>query len=132
MNKDEANRQLVSLWADKAEEALASAGLELASEHLSFAVNRLYYACFYVVTALLLQDGKRYSKHSAVKSEFGRSYVKTGRVDADWYRMYQELFDARQQGDYIPTVVFDKSVVESQLQRTKQFVDVIKLIMQER
>jgi len=41
----------------KANDALASAELELRANHTAFAVNRLYYACFYAVTALLQREG---------------------------------------------------------------------------
>ncbi|HUT45676.1 MAG TPA: HEPN domain-containing protein [Sedimentisphaerales bacterium] len=54
MNEGEARKTLIALWLEKAEEALASAQLELNAGHTNFAVNRLYYACFYAVTALLL------------------------------------------------------------------------------
>jgi uncharacterized protein (UPF0332 family) len=54
MNEDDARKILISLWLEKAEEALASAKLELNAGHTNFAVNRLYYACFYAATALLL------------------------------------------------------------------------------
>jgi len=41
-------------------------------------VNRLYYACFYAVSALLIQQGLSSSKHTGVRSLFNRHYVKTG------------------------------------------------------
>ena len=43
-------------------------------------VNRLYYACFYAVSGLLLQDGLSSSKHTGVRSLFNRHYVRTGKV----------------------------------------------------
>ena len=49
MNKEQANEVLMKLWLQKADDALESAKLELAGGHLSFAVNRLYYSCFYAV-----------------------------------------------------------------------------------
>ena len=84
MNEKEAQKTLVKLWMQKAEESLDSADLELSAGHANFAVNRLYYACFYAATALLLRDGKQFARHSAVKSEFGRTYIKPGLVDAKW------------------------------------------------
>jgi len=72
MNEREAQKTLIGIWLEKAEESLASAELELNAGHLNFAVNRLYYACFYAVTALLLRDGKQFARHSAIKSEFIR------------------------------------------------------------
>jgi uncharacterized protein (UPF0332 family) len=111
MNEGEARKTLIALWLEKAEEALASAQLELNAGHTNFAVNRLYYACFYAVTALLLRDGKQFARHSAVKSEFIRTYIKPTRIDVKWNKFYQKLFDDRQESDYIPTSAFEASDV---------------------
>jgi len=126
MNESEARRTLIGLWMQKAEEALASTELELNAGHANFAVNRLYYACFYAATALLLRDGKQFARHSAVKSEFGRTYIKPGRVDVKWNKFYQKLFDDRQEGDYIPTTTFDASEVAARLQQAREFTDLIR------
>lgn len=126
MNEGEAQKTLIGLWLEKADEALASAELELNAGHANFAVNRLYYACFYAVTALLLRDGKQFARHSAVKSEFARNYIKPGRVDVKWNKVYQKLFDDRQEGDYIPTVAFEASDVSASLQQAREFIDLIR------
>jgi uncharacterized protein (UPF0332 family) len=125
MNKDQASEVLMKLWLQKAEDALESAKLELSQGHLSFAVNRLYYGCFYAVTALLLKDGKQFARHSAVMSEFNRNYVKTGKVDIVWSRFYQKLFDDRQEGDYLPTADFEYSEIEERIRQAEIFLKII-------
>ena len=129
MNEKEAQKTLVKLWMQKAEESLDSADLELSAGHANFAVNRLYYACFYAATALLLRDGKQFARHSAVKSEFGRTYIKPGLVDAKWNKFYQKLFDDRQEGDYIPTTTFDVSEVSARVQQAREFIDLIRCLI---
>jgi len=126
MNESVAQKKLIELWLEKAGEALASAELELNAGHTNFAVNRLYYACFYAVTALLLRDGKQFARHSAVKSEFGRTYIKPGRLDVKWNKFYQKLFDDRQEGDYIPTTTFEPSDISTSLQQAREFIDLIR------
>jgi len=96
MNEGQARKTLIGLWLEKADEAMASAELELDAGHTSFAVSRLYYACFYAVTALLLREDKQFSRHSAVKSEFVRTFIKSGPIDAKWNKFYQKLFNERQ------------------------------------
>jgi len=125
MNESEAQKTMIGLWLKKADEALASAELELNAGHTNFAVNRVYYTCFYAVTALLLRDGKQFARHSAVKSEFVRRYIKPGLVDARWNKFYQKLFDDRQEGDYVPTVSFEKADVLARLQQAREFVDLV-------
>lgn len=125
MNEDDARKTLIALWLEKAEESLVSAKLELNAGHINFTVNRLYYACFYAVTALLLQDNKQFARHSAVKSEFNRTYIKTSRIDVKWNKFYQKLFDDRQESDYIPTAAFEKTDVSARIQQTREFIDLI-------
>lgn len=126
MNQEQANRILIKLWLEKADDALASARLESSQGHLGFAVNRLYYSCFYAVTALLLTSGKQFTRHSAVISEFNRAYVKIGKVDAAWSRFYQKLFDDRQESDYIPTATFEQADVAQRIEQAESFVGTIR------
>jgi uncharacterized protein (UPF0332 family) len=111
MNEQQSRETLIQLWLQKAEEAMSSAKLELDAGHTNFAVNRLYYACFYAVTALLLKDTKQFARHSAVKSEFVHSYIKAGKIDIRWNGFYQKLFDDRQEVDYLPTIIFESADV---------------------
>lgn len=129
MNEGEARKTLIGLWLEKAEQSLASAELELNAGYVNFAVNRLYYACFYAVTALLLRDGKQLARHSAVKSEFSRTYVKPGTVDVKWSKFYQKLFDDRQESDYIPTTAFEASDVAGRIQQAREFIDLIRSLI---
>ena len=115
---------------EKGDDALCSARLELKEGHVNFSVNRLYYGCFYAVTALLLKDGKQYSRHSGVKSEFARCYIKTGKIDTGWNKFYQKLFDGRQEGDYIPTVTFETSEISSRLKKAEEFIDIIRNLLE--
>ena len=69
-------------------------------------VNRLYYACFYVISALLVRRGLSSSKHAGVRSLFNKQYVKTGKIPKDLARIYNDLFERRQEGDYIDFVRF--------------------------
>jgi uncharacterized protein (UPF0332 family) len=129
MNKEQADRILIRLWLEKAAEALASARLELAEGHAGFAVNRLYYACFYAVTALLLTSGKQFARHSAVLSEFNRAYVKTGPMDVAWSRFYQKLFADRQESDYVPMTTFEPADVAQRLEQAESFVKMIRTLI---
>lgn len=54
----------------------------LESGHLDFAAPRAYYGgCFYVAEALLLDEGSSFSRHGSLIGEYGRLFVKTGRLD---------------------------------------------------
>jgi len=76
------------------------------------AVNRLYYALFYAVNALLVFSEIPTKSHSATKSQFSMHFIKTGRLDKRYGRLLSQLFDWRQKGDYENVFDYDQKVVE--------------------
>lgn len=63
-------KTLVLYRLGRAKESLDEASILLKNGHANTFVNRLYYACFYAVSALLLTKGLSSSKHSGVKVFF--------------------------------------------------------------
>ena len=59
----------------KAQDSLRAAKLLEAEGLADFAVSRAYYAMFYIAEAFLLKENLSFSKHSAVISKFGTSFV---------------------------------------------------------
>lgn len=96
---------------------------------LSFAVNRVYYSCFYVVSAALLRKGHKFKKHSGVKAAFHKIFVKTGLVSHEMGIFYDALYEARQRGDYIELISFDKDVVAEWIKNAGKFLDTIKTLL---
>jgi uncharacterized protein (UPF0332 family) len=129
MTQDEARTALITLWLEKSEQAMTSAELELNAGLTFSALNRLYYACFYATTALLLKDGRQFASHGGVKAEFNRLYVKTGRIDRKWSKFYQKLFTDRQRGDYIATASFEAVDVAARLEEGREFVRVVRALI---
>ena len=107
---------------ERSREGLAEARVLLDAGHLHTAVSRLYYACFYAVSALLLTEGRRVSKHSGVRSLFDRLWVKTGRVPVERARFYRRLFDHRQEADYADLASFERETVQGWLEEADAFV----------
>lgn len=83
MNQPGQIKEIIRYWILKAEECLAAANDEMKAGRLSFAVNRIYYACFYIVSALLIQDNQKFKKHSGVRSSFHKNLVKTGKISQE-------------------------------------------------
>ncbi|BCB96055.1 hypothetical protein JZK55_09770 [Dissulfurispira thermophila] len=92
MNEEESLKELVSYWLNKARESLDAAQDELKACRLSFSVNRIYYSCFYAVSAVLLQEKLRFKKHSGVRAAFHQYFVKSGKVSCEHGKLYDELF----------------------------------------
>ncbi|MCU0589185.1 MAG: HEPN domain-containing protein [Syntrophobacteraceae bacterium] len=94
-------------------------------------VNRLYHACFYAVSALLFMDGLSSSKHAGIRGLFNRQYVKTGKVPKDFARIYNDLFERRQEGDYIDFVSFQESQVLPWISEAEELIRFIATLVQE-
>ncbi len=62
MNEEESLKELVRYWFKKSHESLDAARDELKAGRLSFSVNRIYYSCFYAVSAILLQEKLSFKK----------------------------------------------------------------------
>ena len=62
--------------------------------------NRLYYACYYMTTALLIYNGHTAQTHSGVIRLFGLNFVIKGIVSKEQSKFYSKLFELRQTGDY--------------------------------
>ncbi len=109
----------------RADESLEEARLLLQNGHLNGAVNRLYYGCFYSVSALLYTEERFSAKHSGVRALFDQHWVNTGRVPAEMGRVYRRLFERRQKSDYADLVSFEKPQVVEWLREAEQFVECV-------
>jgi uncharacterized protein (UPF0332 family) len=123
--KDENLRNLIQYRIERAHETVQEALLMQRERHWNACANRLYYACFYAITALLAKEGLSSSKHSGVKTLFNRLFIKTGKVSKEMGRLYNHLFEARQEGDYVDFVLFDRDTVEPWIPEVMNFVDTI-------
>jgi len=86
----EETRILIMYRLERARESFEEAGILLEHGYANTVVNRLYYACFYAVTALLLTRGLSSSKHSGIRSLFHQIFVKSGQIDPE----LGQLFDS--------------------------------------
>lgn len=76
---DEQKREVaVKRFWELAEDSLESARREFEHESFVFAFNRVYYAAFYAVSAVLMQDGRHFTKHAAVRSALHKDLIRPG------------------------------------------------------
>jgi uncharacterized protein (UPF0332 family) len=79
----EKSKDLALYRMDRANETLEDARILANAGRWNACVNRLYYACFYAVSALLVLHDLSSSRHAGVRSIFNKHYVKTGRISQD-------------------------------------------------
>ena len=125
--------KLVYHRLDRANESICEADLLLEAGYANTSVNRLYYACFYAVSALLLAKGHSSPKHSGVRALFHQKIVKPGLVEVSMGHLYDRLFDSRQKSDYVDLVKFELADVKPWVAEVKAFIGKIEgLITEER
>ncbi len=92
--------ELIQYRIDRAKEAFADAEYLSSEERWNAAANRMYYACFYIVSAYLAFRGLNAATHSGLKAAFNLELVKSGKVDRAVGILFNRLFAIRQQADY--------------------------------
>jgi uncharacterized protein (UPF0332 family) len=113
----------------KANETISEAKVQLENKFWNTAVNRMYYACFYAVGALLVKNGVETSSHSGSRLKFGQLFVHTGLISRDLAKHYSELFEKRQKGDYDDFFDLDSETAFRLYQPSVDFIkEVEKLI----
>ena len=124
--KKDAKAEAIRYWWEKSLESLEAARRDLSAESLSFAINRAYYAVFYAVSALLLEEGRRFQKHSGVRAAFNQHFIKTQRLDRKGGDLYNRLFRDRQEGDYIEFTKFDAQYVADRIKGCEELLAQIR------
>jgi len=105
-------RPAVEALVEKARRSLEAAERLLRDGDPDFATSRAYYAMFYLAEAMLLVEGQRFSKHSAVSAAFGYEFARTGRVDPKFHKYLLEGFTDRNLADYTTNISADEKTRE--------------------
>ena len=122
----DAQLKLITYRLQKARNTLQDADVLATANRWSACVNRLYYSCFYAVTALLLHDNLSSSKHTGIRSLFNQRFVKKGKITREWAEFYNDLFEKRQESDYVDFVKFEEDQVKPLLSKAKAFIQQIE------
>lgn len=93
--------------------------------------NRLYYASFHAVSALLIKDGHAISSHKGAVLMFGKHYVKTGKVNVVYGRLYSQLQTMREKSDYNCSYDASEGEVSPMLSPAKELIEKIEQLLQD-
>lgn len=95
------------------------------------AVNRLYYACYYAVIALLVKHNIPAQTHAGVKQMLGLHFVTTKKLNPEYARFYAQMFNNRISGDYDDFITFDLEMIEELIPQAQLFIEVIEKLIEE-
>lgn len=123
-------KDLIHYRMERAEETLQEARLMLENGHFHGAANRIHYACFYAVTALLLTRGLSSPKHRGIMALFNRPFVRKGIVSVDMGRFYAKTFDDRLEGDYGDVVELSEEDVKADFRMAQEFITQISSLLE--
>ena len=70
-----------------------------------------------------------FKKHSGVRSAFHREIIKTGLLDIKWGKQYDQLFEDRQEGDYLELISFDSEYVKLKLRECSEFMENLRSLI---
>lgn len=85
--------------------------------------NRLYYACYYVTSALLIKNKYAAQTHRGIIHLLGMHFIKKGIVSQDSGKLYSKLFELRQTGDYDDLFNLSESDVKPMISAAKKYID---------
>lgn len=128
MNQEE-RQELVKYRIIKARETFNEIYLHIENELWNTAVNRLYYACYYAVIALLIDKDIHAQTHSGVRQMFGLHFVKSGLIDKESGKFFTDIFDMRQTGDYDDYIDFKKEDVLDLIEPANELISKIEILL---
>jgi uncharacterized protein (UPF0332 family) len=123
---DEERNAIVAIRLQQAKETYSEVKIQIDNGLWRTAVNRLYYACFYATTALMIKYGHQTYTHSGLKGLFGLHFVKTGIISDDIAFVLSALFDMRQKSDYDVWVDIKPKMVLPLLAPAQKFIETIE------
>jgi uncharacterized protein (UPF0332 family) len=97
---EDSRKDIVAYRIERAQTALEQAKLNFKLNCLEVTANRLYYAAYYVVSALLIANKIPAHSHEGNVTQFGLHFVKTGKVDREDGKLLSHLLTMRLKGDY--------------------------------
>jgi uncharacterized protein (UPF0332 family) len=120
-----ADEHIIQYRLERARETLDEARAMAATAHWNGCANRLYYACFYAVWALLHRRRLSTRKHTGVRALLNQHFAKPGLVADDLADLYNDLFDTRHEADYEDLVRMTEEDVRPWIAEAERFVEVV-------
>ena len=132
MSMDEEKRAIVvRLEIEKAYDTLEESTILADRNKWSGAANRLYYALFHAVSALLIHDAHTVKSHKGAGVLFNNLYVKTHRIPPQYGTLFGRLEDLREEGDYNCHYKITEEEFHSSVEPAKEMIDTIAAMVKE-
>lgn len=121
----EQRKDIVKYRMDNARTTIAEVESHRQNGFYNTAVNRMYYACYYAATAMLVSMGIEVKSHDGVRQCLGKHIVMEGLLSPDLGRFYSRLFSKRSTGDYDDFINHTLATVDELLPKARLFIDTL-------
>lgn len=127
MTVDEKKDSLVNYRLEQAKEAINDAAFLFENNRsLRSVVNRIYYAMFYAVLALLVTEPFQGSKHSGVIGYFNKRFIREGVFSPEAGKYLNLAFEARQESDYKEFSELTTENIQELLSHAMTFIEEVR------
>jgi len=126
MLTDQERIEVVRYRIENAQHTLAEVTVLIQNEFYNTAANRMYYACYYAASALLVANNIVTKSHDGVRQMLNMHFIKTGKLPSYFGRNYNQLFSARSTGDYDDLFNHDADSIERLYPLAQEFVSAVK------
>lgn len=114
---------------EKSRQAMDDAYFLLQDKRYLAAVNRMYYAAFYMVTAYFAYKNWSFKTHSGVKTKFHLELTAQNLISENEAKTYNLLFLKRQEFDYDDFVIYNEEEIVSLYGNTKALIEKIQTLI---
>lgn len=118
----EERKAIIKFRIEKAYKSLNEAKAVAALGFWNLCGNRLYYATYYMASALLLDNGISAKSHAGTIHLLGQKIIHTGLLDKSCGRLLSRLYELRQSGDYDDMFDATEQEVKPYIQKAETFI----------
>ena len=123
---DQERQTIVSMEIEKAKRTFADMEFCANDHKWEAAANRLYYALFHAVSALLVSGGHNVKSHRGTLSQFGQHYVRTGIFSREDGSLLSDLVIMRENADYNLFFEATAEKIAPYIEPARQLIDKIE------
>ena len=124
---DKERNQLVAYRLQRAKDTLLEADNLINNNFYNAAINRLYYACYYAVIALLIKYNISAQTHQGVKNMLSLHFVASGKINKQQAIFYSRLFNDRISCDYDDFVQYNHEMITLIRPQAETFISAIEM-----
>ena len=124
--KEEERQIIIKFELEKADSIFAESEGLVEKRYWNTLANRLYYALFHAVSALLVSDGREVGSHKGAAIRFHQYYVREGIFTIEEGSFFSQMETLREKSDYNCFFQVSEIDVKARIEPTHLFIEKVK------